>query len=105
MRTKEIKEYNPKALKAIKDTLEFSEHDSQPVKIEISFADFEDINCSIRTILNAIEFIGYNGNAIELGTCAGLAEIAKKLLPKNELNFLDNLLIKNKDTENDFVKI
>ncbi len=105
MENKEIKEYNPTALKEIKDILEFSKYDSAPVKIEVSFTDFEDINCSIRTILNAIEFIGYNGTAKELGTCAGLAEIAIKLLPINELDFLDKLLIKNKHTENEFIEI
>lgn len=105
METKNIKEYNPKALKAIKDTLSFSENDSEPVKIELSFTDFQDITYTVRTILDAIEIIGYNGSSTDLDTCAGLAEIAKKLLTHNQHEFLDNLLIKNKNTENQFVKI
>ncbi len=105
METNKIIEFNPKALKAINEVLEFSKTDSEPVKLEVSLYDFNDIGLTIETLLKAIEFIGYNGQQSDLETCAGLARIAKKLLPKNELDFLDNLLIKNKETENDFIKI
>ena len=88
---------NVPALKSIKNTLEFSKSDSEPVKIEVLFGDFNDVGIALTTLLSAIEFIGYNGQKQDLGLCAGLASIAKKLLPNHELDFLDDLLIKNKN--------
>lgn len=100
-----ITEYNQNALKEISRNLDFSEYENEPVKIEYRFRDFEDISITLRTLLNAIEFIGFNGQVQDLGTCASLAQIAEKLLPVNELCFLDKLLIKTDETANEFRKI
>lgn len=94
-----ITEYNPTALKEINTQLEFSDWDKEPVKKEITFSNFEDLKNSLFTIFNAIEIIGYKGDAIDLGTCGALAEIGKKLLPTDEMCFLDSLLIKSNNSK------
>jgi hypothetical protein len=100
-----ITEYNPTVLKEISEHLEFSNWDKEPVTKKITYQDYESINIDLRAILNAIECIGFNGSSHDLGTCASLAKIAVKLLPDNELNFLDELLIKTDSNHNEFVNI
>jgi hypothetical protein len=101
----EITEYNPTALKEITNHLEFSDWEKEPVVKRITFSDFNDYKNAIYTIFDAIEVIGFNGDKIDLGTCGALAQLGKKLLPIEEMNFLDNLLIKNEDSKNVFSKI
>lgn len=100
-----ITEYNKTALKEISSNLEFSNWEKEPVKKEITFVDFEDLKNSLFSILNAIEIIGYKGDAIDMGTCGALAEIGKKLLPTDEMYFLDSLLINKTDSKSKFSKI
>jgi len=103
--THPITEYNPTALKEIDEHLRFSKYSDYPVVKTITYLNFACIMDDLTTILTAIEVIGYQGSKEDLGTCAGLAEIAKKLLPRNEMYFLDSLLIKNEDSKNTFSKI
>ncbi|WP_348824015.1 hypothetical protein [Flavobacterium aestuarii] len=105
MKTLPITEYNPKALKEISEHLEFSEYSNSPVIQKITYVNYVDITHDLVTILDAIEVIGYQGNKQDLGTCAGLAEIAKKMLPRKEMEFLDSLLIKAENDKNEFLKI
>lgn len=106
MNTKPITEYNANAIIDIAKHLEFSnEYNGEPVIKQLAFTDFESIGIDLITILNAIEFIGYNGSEREAGTCAGLAQIAQKMLPMNELRFLDSLLIKSENNKEVFSEI
>lgn len=106
MNTKPITEYNKNALVDIAKHLEFSnEYSGEPVIKHLAYEDFESLGIDLITILNAIEFIGYNGSNREAGTCAGLAKIAQKMLPMNELRFLDSLLIKSENSKELFSKI
>lgn len=105
MKAQPITEYNPTALKEIGKHLEFGNWEKEPVKKEITFLDFDDLKNAIYTIFDAIEVIGFNGDKIDLGTCGALAQLGKKLLPIEEMKFLDNLLIKNEDSKNEFSKI
>lgn len=100
-----IKEYNPEALKGIDKDLIFGNYEKEPVIKQIAYPDFEGIGIDLRTILNAIEVIGFNGHESDLGICAGLASIAQKLIPSDELDFLDNLLIKTAGSKEYFIKI
>lgn len=100
-----IKEYNPTALKEIGKHLEFSNWEAQRVIKTITFSDFESVGVDLRTILSAIETIGFNSQDSDSGLCAGLASIAQKLIPDNELRFLDHLLIKEDSNKNNFTKI
>jgi hypothetical protein len=100
-----ITEYNPKALKEISKNLEFGNWEKEPVTKQITYQDYESIGIDLRTILNAIEIIGFNGQVQDLAICASLAKIGEKLLPVNELEFLDSLLIKATENKNEFVKI
>ena len=106
MKTKPITEYNPKALMDIQKHLNFSDiFKDEPVYKTITHTDFESIGVDLITILNAIETIGHNGNDTDLGTCAGLAQIAQKILPLKKLCFLDSLLIKKENSKEVFNKI
>lgn len=104
-KTTPIKEFNPTALKGINKHLEFSNWEKEPVIKKITFSDFDDLKNAIYTILDAIEVIGFNGDKIDLGTCGALAQLGKKLLPIEEMNFLDGLLIKKEDSKEAFSKI
>lgn len=106
MKNKPITKYNANAIKEINKYLEFDSSSDNPIRVEYSFEDFESIAVTIRTLLNAIETIGYSGSSTkDLGLCAGLAEIANKLLPLNELDFLDRLLLNSTTKENNFIDI
>ncbi len=105
MNTKPITEFNTNALTNISTYLEFSQFSHEPVTKEITFSNYSEIGFAILAIFSAIEMIGFNGEKADLSTCAGLAEIGKKLVPLVELEFLDNLLIKEKDLNPNFKEI
>jgi hypothetical protein len=100
-----ITEFNPNALKQIGKYLEFYNWDKTPVRQEVTFHNFYDLSSNISALLQAIEFIGYNGKETDLATCATLASIAGKMLPNKEMEFLDELLIKESSTKDQFLKI
>lgn len=100
-----ITEYNPNALKEIRDHLEFSNYSNNQVIQKITNVNYVDVVDNLETILNAIESIGYNGNNKDLGICAGLAGIAKQMIPRAEMEFLDSLLIKTDENKEQFIKI
>jgi hypothetical protein len=105
MNTTPIKEYNQKAIVNIGNHLEFNDWEKEPVIKKITFSDFDDLKNSIYTIFDAIETIGFSGNERDLGTCGALAQLGKKLLPTDEMDFLDSLLIKKEDNKEVFSKI
>ena len=100
-----IKEYSKNALINIAKHLEFSNYEREPVTKTITFQDYNDIFLHLNTILSSIETIGFFGQKEDMGLCGGLAQLAQKLLPLNELDFLDSLLIKKEDSKEDFEKI
>ena len=97
MSTKPITDVNLQTIRDISEHLQFSDWDKQPVQQTITHNDFNDLALNLGTILQAIEFIGFNGDSRDIGVCAGLAQIAQKILPVNELDFLDRLLLKKED--------
>lgn len=97
MNKKPITDINLQTLRDISEHIQFSDWDKQPVQQTITHNDFNDIALNISTILQAIEFIGFQGNEKDIAICGGLAQIAQKMLPANELDFLDRLLIKKED--------
>lgn len=100
-----ITEYSKKGLKNISEHLELSDWEAEPVVKQITFSNFADLKNSLYSILDAIEIIGYNGEKKDMATCAGLAELAKKMLPTEEMDFLDSLLIKTDNNKKEFSKI
>lgn len=105
MKKTPIKQFNPKALIEIEKHLEFSNWETEPVQKTTTYEDFNDIGLDLSVLLDAIVCIGFNGDSKDLSTCASLARIAKKMIPINELDFLDSLLIRKKDSENVFKEI
>jgi hypothetical protein len=105
MNTKPITEYSKEALKNISNNLEFSNWENEQVVKQVTFSSYMEINYALSSIFSAIELIGFNGVKQDLGTCAGLAIIGRKLLPDLELEFLDSLLIKETDSKSNFSKI
>lgn len=106
MKIKQITSFNQNALINIDKYIDFSnELTEKPVYKNINYEDFESLGTDIITLLDAIECIGHNGNSIDMGTCAGLATLVKKLLPINALDFLDSLLINPKDKKIKFSEI
>jgi hypothetical protein len=95
MNTNPITEYSPKALKNISKQLKFSAWENEKVLKHVTFSSYIELNHAISSIFSAIETIGFNGEKSDLGLCAGLAIIGRKLLPTDELEFLDDLLIKD----------
>lgn len=105
MKTQPPIEFNQKALIDIAQYFEFNTDASEPVLKKIDYEDFESIGHDLTVLLDAIEFIGYNGNKSQSGLCSGLAIIARKILPLDELRFLDSLLIKKDNGQTTFRKI
>ena len=97
MSTKQITDVNLQTIRDISEHLQFSDWNAQPVQQTITHKDFNDLALNLGTILQAIEFIGFTGGGRDIGVCAGLAQIAQKILPTNEMDFLDRLLIKRED--------
>lgn len=98
MNTNQITAVNTAALKEINKHLYFTgEIDGEPLEKRISYSCYQDLETDFMTILEAIETIGFNGAERDLSICGGLAQIAKKMFPTDEINFLDRLLI-NKST-------
>lgn len=105
MNTKPITEFNPNALKNVE--LKFSDWEKEPVNMQIRFNNFYSISSDLLTLLDAIEIIGFDSDS-NAGTCAGLAQIAKKIIPFNEMSFLDDLFLKKvdfKDKTSEFINI
>jgi hypothetical protein len=105
MKTQPITEYSKEALKEISKHLEFSHYQNNQVIQNKTYENFVDIVDDLATILDAIETIGYQGSNRDLAICGGLAGIAKKMIPRNEMDFLDSLLIKKEDSKTTFSKI
>lgn len=105
MNAKPIREYNKRALIDIKSSLEFSADEREPVSKEITFSSFIELGYAITNIFTAIEVIAFNGNKMDMATCAGLALLGKKLVPITELEFLDELLIKDEQAKTAMSKI
>jgi len=103
MTTKKITEYNPQAFK--ENYIEFSDWDAEPVKVTLTFINYTELGCKINALLYAIESIGNNTDTDNIFTCSSLAEICRKLIPTNEFELLDSLLIKRENNKNQFVKI
>ncbi|QYS88022.1 hypothetical protein [Flavobacterium davisii] len=106
MNTEQFTEYNKKTLININEHLKNSgDFINLPVKKSIHYEDFTSLGIDLMIILNAIECIGYKGENKNLILCAELASIAQKLIPTNELLFLDSLLIKEENSKEVFSKI
>lgn len=105
MNTKKITHYNKVALQNADIYIKLSNRDKEPIQKQITFYNHSDLHCTISEILSAIEFIGFNGKEPDLVTCASLANLAQKLLPSNEMEFLDKLIIQDQTNEKDFVTI
>lgn len=93
MKTNPITEFNKDELINVSKFIQFSQYSKEPVVKHVTFQDFSCIGHTINSLLSAIEIIGFSGNKEDLAICGGLAEIAKKLLPSDELEFLDKLFV------------
>lgn len=85
MKTQPITDFNKDELMNVSSFIQFSQYSSEPVVKHVNFQDFACIGNTINCLLSAIEIIGFNGNKEDLEICGGLAQIAKKLLPCEEL--------------------
>ncbi len=94
MQTKPITEVNINALK--KNPLTHRDSEVEPVKIELDFYNYSHVINTIANIFEAIEIIGTDSSeANNLFICSTLASVGKKLLPQQEAEFLDDLLLKS----------
>lgn len=105
MKTIPITEYSKKALENVGAYIELNDWEKEPIIKKITFYNFTDLICSVSAILEAIEVIGYNDQQENMTTCANLASVARKMLPNEEMAFIDRLLIKQDMTKNDFQPI
>jgi len=93
MKKKPITEINVNALK--KNHLAFGTTKDNPIEVNVTFYNHTDVINSINSILEAIAIIGRTENGNDLYICGSLAELGQKILPYDEAQFLDELLIKN----------
>lgn len=105
MKTNPITEYSKKALENIGNYIELSGWEKEPVTKQMNFYNFSDLIGSVSVILEAIEIIGYDGQQTNIATCANLASVARKMLPNEEMEFLDRLIIKEERNKEDFQTI
>lgn len=79
------------------------------VKKEIKFFDYGDLGCKIESIINAIQVISYSETQLEdkqkTAIIYDLAEILKELIPQNELEFMDELLVHQSKVQSDMINI
>lgn len=105
MKTIPITEYSKKALENVGTYIGLNDWEKEPIIKKTTFYNFTDLICSVSAILEAIEVIGYAEQLGSMTTCANLASVARKLLPNEEMEFLDRLLIKEDRTKDDFYPI
>lgn len=98
METTPITQFNKENLVNVSKSLHFSNSKIEPVVKHVTFSDFVDISNALHNILEAIEVIGYQGQSGDMAICAGLAGLAKKLLPTEELVVLDEIFVLGKDS-------
>lgn len=94
METKNYTQFNETAIKDINKVLEFG-NEKENIKVSFTIKEHWEIEDMLESILEAIIFYGNYGNEKDLQNISSLASLAKKLLPKKQLEFLDNLLIKD----------
>lgn len=103
METKKISEYNKQALKD--NYILFSDSERNPVIKTLTFSSYVELSSKISALLWAIESIGNNTDTDNIVTCSNLAELCRNLLPDREFEFLDDLLIKDNENKEQFIKI
>lgn len=107
MKTKPITDYNQKALIEVNEKLQFTKNDSKTeINVLLSYDSFDEKMNDLSILLDAISVISYQGDSQDSGICGGLSNMAKRLLPYEEMYFLNDLLLKIKpDSENEFINI
>jgi hypothetical protein len=75
----------------------------------IDLFSYCELGCKIDSVIDAIQIISYPDTPLEdnkkLEIVYNLAEILKALIPQNELEFLDELLISQSSTKSDMIDI
>lgn len=94
METKKYTEFNKTAIKDINEFLEFGK-ETENIKVSFTVREHWEIEDMLVSILDAIIFYANHGCETDLGKMDSLAKLAKKLIPTKQLEFLDNLLIKD----------
>ncbi len=94
METKKYTQFNETAIKDINEILEFG-NEKENIKVSFTVKEHWEIEEILENILEAIRFYGNHGSEKDLQNIASLAVLAKKLIPTKQLEFLDNLLIKD----------
>lgn len=108
-----ITHFNKKAFETSEYTLTSLNIDASTkkasVKKELDFFSYGELGCKIESIINAIQIISYAETQLEgkekIAIVYDLAEILKALIPQNELEFLDELLISQSSTKSDMIDI
>ncbi|MGE5944972.1 MAG: hypothetical protein ACM31G_11600, partial [Flavobacteriales bacterium] len=90
---------NENAVNYLKNILESRNNgglSNKEVKQTITHGSYNELGSTIYFILEAIEIIAVEGNGNNQGVIAGLAELGKKLMPEDEFELLDSLLLEKK---------
>lgn len=79
------------------------------VKKELNFFNYSELGCKIESVINAIQVISYAETQLEdkekTAIVYDLAEILKALIPQNELEFIDKLLVNPTTEQSNMINI
>jgi vesicle coat complex subunit len=90
---------NEKALNYIKNIIESRNNvglTQKEVKQTITHKSYEDLAQNVYFLLEAIEIIAMDGSGNNSGIISWLADLGKKIMPMEEMQFLDTLLLEKK---------
>jgi hypothetical protein len=109
MDSKNITRINKKALLNINNLVDRIDptNQTQAVTVELKFSGLFDVNTTIKSIIDAIYNIALHSENLneESSIITDLCRIAEQLIPVNESQFIDDLIIEKSYNEADFVPL
>lgn len=106
-----IKVFNKTALincNELLSNLNLKREPNQRIKVELDFFNYFDLSAKTESILDAIQIIAYDDKADvnrKNSAIYDLVGIVKKMLPHNEMEFLDSLFLDPTENKNHFINI
>lgn len=109
--TNTIEVFNKKALidfNNLLGNLNLKREPQERIKVELDFFNYFDLSAKTTSVLDAIQIIAYDDRVdvnSKNSAIYDLAEIVKKMLPHNEMEFLDSLFLEPTENKTDFINI